>query len=207
MAVKKENLIDRIRIFSLSFLFSFTSFAALKIDSPTPDFTLTSIEGKQVKLSDYKGKIVVLEWFNPGCPFSRKHYKSGNMQSLQSEYTNKGVVWLTINSTYPKHPNFISSEKAVAFVKEEEVKCTAMLMDPDGKVGKIYGAKTTPHMFVIDQQGNLVYQGAIDDTPSPWVNPKTARNYVRMALDEILAGKPVSTPETKPYGCSIKYED
>ncbi len=175
--------------------------------SLAPDFALTSIEGKQVKLSDYKGKIVVLEWFNPGCPFVQKHYKNENMQSLQSEFTGKGVVWLTINSTHPKHPNFMTPKKATAMVKEKGMKCTEMLMDPDGKVGKIYGAKTTPHMFIVNQQEKLVYQGAIDDTPSPWADPKVAQNYVRMALDEILVRKPVSIHETKPYGCSIKYED
>jgi peroxiredoxin len=192
----------------LTFVLAISSFA-VEIGKPAPDFTLSSVDGKTVKLSDYKGKIVVLEWFNMGCPFVQKHYKNQDMQNLQKEYTDKGVVWLGINSTNPAHKskNYLTPKEAAAQVKEFKMNSTAMLQDADGKVGKAYGATSTPHMYVIDASGNLVYRGAIDDQPKASSDPKRAKNYVRAALDEILAGKPVSTAETKQYGCSIKYAE
>jgi len=181
---------------------------AVKIGEVAPDFTLTSCEGKTVKLSDYKDKIVVLEWFNMGCPFTERHYKKGHMQSLQSKYAEKEVVWLLINSTNPKHGNYRSLEKLVKEVKQHDIKCTALLVDSDGKVGRLYEAKTTPHMFVVDAKGNLAYQGAIDDDGSFLSgNPAKAKNYVCLALDELIAGKPVTKAETRPYGCGVKYSD
>jgi peroxiredoxin len=188
----------------LTFVFAF-SVMAVEVGKPVPNFTLTSVDGKTVKLSDYKGKVIILEWFNMGCPFVKKHYKNGDMQGLQGEYAGKGVVWLSINSTNPSHQDYLSAEKAVAQVKDYSIKSTAMLQDSDGKVGKLYGAKSTPHMFIIDESGNLIYQGAIDDAPAAGADPKAAKNYVRAALDEKLAGKAVTQAETKQYGCGVKY--
>lgn len=186
-------------------LFMTPTFAAVKVGAPAPDFSLQSVDGKKVNLSDYKGKIVVLEWFNPDCPFVQKHYKSNHMQELQSTYTSKGVVWLTINSTNPNHENFRDPAKALDEFKSLGMKSTSLLADPTGNVGKEFGAKSTPHMYIIDQQGNLAYVGAIDDTPSPNSDPAKAKNYVQQALDELLSGKPVSISQTKQYGCGIKY--
>jgi peroxiredoxin len=184
-----------------------TSFAEVKNGDAAPDFSLTSVDGKKVSLSDYKGKVVVLEWFNLGCPFVQKHYNNKDMQGLQSEYTGKGVVWLSINSTNPNHKDYLTPEKAAAQVKQKGIASTAMLQDADGKVGQLYGAKSTPHMFVINAEGKLVYQGAIDDNPSPKADPKAAKNFVRSALDEVLAGKAVTQAQTKQYGCGVKYAD
>lgn len=196
-------------ILSVAFIFLVSlnpaSAAALKVGTPAPDFTLPSVDGKSVKLGDYKGKTVVLEWFNLGCPFSKKHYDAKNMQALQEESAAKGVIWLSINSTNPKHANHLPPEKARAQAAEQGFKSAAVLLDDDGRVGSAYGAKTTPHMFIINADGNIAYQGAIDDDPGLKADPRQAANYVRKALDELLAGKPVSQPETKQYGCSIKY--
>lgn len=193
-------------LFGLLIALQIPGFAEVKTGEEAPDFTLKSIEGKDVSLSDYKGKIVVLEWFNSECPFVKKHYKNGDMQALQSKYAAKGVVWLTINSTNPEHANFFTDEQTKDLVKKQKIRSTTMLPDPDGDVGKDYGAKSTPHMFIVDAKGNVVYQGAIDDRPAADSNPKKATNYVRKALDELLAGKPVSTAETKQYGCGVKYK-
>ncbi len=195
-------------LFSLLICLSFASpLRALDIGATAPDFSLLSCDGKTVKLSDYKGRIVVLEWFNLGCPFVVKHYKGGDMQALQKEYTQRDVIWLTINSTHPNHQNFLTPTQAAAQCREQNISSTAMLADPDGKVGKSYGAKSTPHMFIIGADGKLAYQGAIDDTAFPMGDPKKADNYVKKALNELLLGKPVSNPQTKQYGCSIKYAD
>jgi peroxiredoxin len=184
-----------------------TSFAEVKNGDVAPDFSLTTVDGKKVSLSDYKGKVVVLEWFNLGCPFVQKHYDGNAMQGLQSESTGKGVVWLSINSTNPNHKDYLTPVKAAEQVKQKGINATAMLQDTDGKVGRLYGAKSTPHMFVINTDGKLVYQGAIDDNPSPKADPKASKNYVRAALEEILAGKAVSQAQTKQYGCGVKYAD
>jgi hypothetical protein len=176
------------------------------VGQPAPDFSLTDTMGHAQTLSGHKGKFVVIEWSNYDCPFVKKHYGSGNMQRVQKLYTEKGVIWLTINSSAPGKQGNYPPEKWNEMIKEKGSAATAVLLDPDGKVGKMFGAKTTPHLFVINPEGVLIYQGAIDDKPS--FDPKTiegARNYVEMALDAAMAGKPVETPETQSYGCSIKY--
>ena len=181
---------------------------AVTVGQSAPDFSLTDVNGKAVKLSEFKGKAVVLEWTNPGCPFVQKHYTSNNMQSLQRDETAKGVVWLAINSTNPKHEDFLAPAKLGAKMSGEwKAAPTYLLMDETGKVGQAYTAKTTPHMYVIDPTGKLVYAGGIDDKRS--ANPadiKGAKNFVRAALDETLAGKPVTVATAQPYGCSVKYQ-
>jgi len=182
--------------------------AAVAPGQAAPEFSLVDINGKVQKLSDYRGKYVVLEWFNSECPFVQKHYESGNMQGLQTRYTQKGVVWLGINSTSPKHSNYRDPARSQAILKEWKSAPTAFVLDPDGKVGKQYGARTTPHMYVIDPKGTLVYVGGIDDRPSTSQRDiATARNLVAAALDESLSGKPVGTPSAMPYGCSVKYDN
>src|SRR5438309_4943043 len=177
------------------------------VGSAAPDFSLSDANGKTQSLSQYKGKYVVLEWFNPECPFVKKHYGSDNMQKLQSEYTGKGVVWLSIDSNAPGSEGNITAEQAKKIMESWKTKQTALLLDPDSKVAKLYGAKNTPNMVVISPEGKIVYEGAIDSKASP--NPAdipSSTNYVKAALDESLAGKPVSNPTTKPYGCSVKYK-
>ena len=176
------------------------------IGQPAPSFTLEGGDGKQHSLADYKGKLIVLEWTNPQCPFVHKFYDSGAMQNLQKEETAKDVVWLRINSSAPGHEGAQTASDLASYVSSNHVAATASLLDPDGKVGHLYGARTTPHMFVIDTAGKLVYAGGIDDKPSPDpADIPKAKNYVTTALDEIRAGKPVSTPTARPYGCSVKY--
>jgi peroxiredoxin len=165
-------------------------------------FTLPNQEGKEVKLSDFKGKIVVLEWMNYDCPFVKAEYKAGVMKQTAEKYAKQGVVWLAINST-----NYANAKGDEAFIKEHQLSYP-VLLDKDGKVGKLYGAKTTPNMFIIDTQGKIVYRGAIDNAPLGKKPEKEAYiNYVEKALDELLAGKAISTPQTKPYGCSVKYAE
>lgn len=180
--------------------------AAVKTGDEAPNFTLTSIGGKKVSLSDFKGKTVVLEWFNDGCPFVQKQYKKGNMQALQAESVERGVVWLTINSTHKEHQDYKTAVQMQKLVEVLGIRSTAVLDDSPGTVGQLYGAKTTPHMFVIDEEGKLIYQGAIDDNPDVFGNPSEDKNYVRLALDEHLKHQPLTIAETKPYGCSVKYE-
>lgn len=176
------------------------------VGAPAPDFQLKDATGKVVKLADFKGKHVVLEWTNPGCPFVVKHYGSQNMQSLQKEYTAKDVVWLSINSTAKGHYDYLEPTALTAKYKEWGSAQTAMLMDEAGTVGKAYAARTTPHMYVIAPDGKLVYAGGIDDKRSADpADVKTAKNFVRAALSESMAGKPVSTATATPYGCSVKY--
>jgi peroxiredoxin len=177
------------------------------VGSAAPDFSLTDAGGKTHSLSQYKGKTVVLEWFNPECPFVKKHYGSGNMQKLQEEYTSKGIVWLTIDSNAPGTEGNLSSEQAEKITTAWKTHQTALLLDPEGKVGRAYGAKNTPNMVVINPEGKIAYEGAIDSkaTPNPADIPNST-NYVKAALDESLTGKPVSNPATKPYGCSVKYK-
>lgn len=179
----------------------------VEIGKPAPDFTGTDTQGKSHKLSDFKGKTVVLEWTNPGCPFVLKHYDSSNMQKLQKEYTDKGVIWLSIVSSAQGEQGNQTPEESNAYMTKEGSTPTARLLDPSGEIGQLYEAKTTPHMFVINPEGILAYKGAIDDNDS--TNPEDAagaKNYVRAAVDSILAGKPVETTQTKPYGCSVKYK-
>ena len=181
--------------------------AAAAPGQAAPEFSLVDINGKMQKLSDYRGKYVVLEWFNSECPFVQKHYESGNMQSLQARYAQKGVVWLGVNSTSPRHSNFRDPVRSQAILKDWKSAPTAFVLDPDGKVGKQYGARTTPHMYVIDPKGMLVYVGGIDDKPSTSQRDiPTAKNLVAAALDDSLGGKPVGTPSAMPYGCSVKYD-
>ena len=193
-------------------LASLTTTTLLALDSPpvggaAPDFSLTDAKGKTHSLSQYKGKYVVLEWFNPECPFVKKHYGSGNMQKLQEEYTGKGIVWLTIDSNAPGTEGNLSPEQAEKITTAWKTHQTALLLDPEGKAGRAYGAKNTPNMVIITPEGKIAYEGAIDSkaTPNPADIP-TSTNYVKAALDESLTGKPVSNPKTKPYGCSVKYK-
>jgi peroxiredoxin len=183
-----------------------TALAAAKVGEAAPDFSTQTGAGKQVKLSDYKGKYVVLEWTNEGCPFVKKHYSGGNMQSLQKEFTAKDVAWLTVFSSRAGAQGHVDAAGAQKFEADHKTASTALLLDESGSVGRLYDAKTTPNMYVIDPAGKLIYAGAIDDTPSADAAdiPKS-KNYVQLALNEALSGKPVSTPVTKPYGCSIKY--
>ena len=179
---------------------------AATVGQSAPDFTLQDVKGRTVKLSDYRGRHVVLEWNNPGCPFVVKHYRSGNMQALQKEAAAKNVVWLAINSTETGHGDYLSPSQLGRWMNEQQAAPGATLMDEDGKVGQAYGARTTPHMYIVDPQGKLIYAGGIDSIPSARIEDiKTATNYVRTGLAEALAGKPVSQASTRPYGCSIKY--
>ncbi len=180
---------------------------AVEIGKPAPDFTATDINGKTVKLSDYKGKIVVLESYNSDCPFCNNHYKTGAMQKLQSDLAAKGVVWLLVNSVNPKNFSHRTPEQARKEMAAEKMDVTAWIDDSSGAVGHLYDMKTTPHMFVIDKNGTLVYDGAIDNQPDPFHDPSKAQNYVSAAIDALLAGKPVAVTETKPYGCGVKYAD
>lgn len=181
--------------------------ASLRPGAHAPQFTLQGDQGKPVSLADFKGKLVVLEWFNEGCPFVVKHYESGNMQGLQKKYTDLGVVWLSIASSAKGKQGYLAdADEAAKSKKEHKAHMSALLLDPKGEVGKAYGAKTTPNMVVIGKDGKVAYLGAIDDKPS--TDPEDipgARNHVAAALDELLAGKPVSLKKTKSYGCSVKY--
>ncbi len=168
------------------------------VQKPAPDFMLMDQKGNAVKLSDFKGKVVVLEWTNTDCPFVQRHYRVGTMATLAKAYAPRGVVWLAINSSY-----FMNQEKNAAWVEKHQI-AYPVLDDHEGKVGKAYGAKSTPDMFVIDASGNIVYQGAIDNDANGEMKEGVV-NYVAQALNEVLAGKPVSIPETKSYGCSVKY--
>jgi len=194
---------------SIAFLFvvCLTSVAIPRLSyaDKAPDFSLTSADGTNVSLSDFKGKVVVLEWFNAGCPFVEKHYKNGDMQKLQKEYTGRGVIWLTVNSTREDHQDYLDPTKAKDYIARRQVSSTHLLLDPKGGVGRSYGAKTTPDMFIVNKEGDLVYQGAIDDDAGVFADPSKANNYVSKALEEILDGKPVTTSTTKSYGCSVKY--
>jgi peroxiredoxin len=190
---------------ALSALFSAAALATAVPGQPAPAFTVTDLAGKPVKLEDYKGKTVVLEWTNFGCPFVMKHYSSGNMQALQKKYAND-VVWLAVNSTNKSHTDWSDPGPLSAQLKQLGAQPARYLVDEPGAMGQAYGAKTTPHMYIIDPSGKVVYNGAIDDKRS--TNPadvKTSKNYVVAALDELKAGKPVSTASTAPYGCTIKY--
>jgi peroxiredoxin len=180
---------------------------ASAVGQPAPDFHLTGTDGKLVRLSDFRGKHVVLEWNNPGCPFVRKHYNAGNMQSLQKEATARGVVWLAINSTETGSGDYLQPAQLAAWMAHQKAAPTATLMDEDGGVGKSYGARVTPHTYIVGPQGTLLYAGGIDSIPSARPEDiQLATNYVRLSLAEALAGKPISAPVTKPYGCAIKYK-
>ena len=177
------------------------------VGSAAPDFSLKDTKGQTHSLSQHKGKYVVLEWFNPECPFVKKHYGSDNMQKLQKEFTGKGVVWLTIDSSAEGKEGYVTAEQAEKIMSQWKTGMTALLLDPEGTAGKAYAAKNTPQMVIINPEGKIVYQGAIDSkaTPNPADIPSST-NYVKSALDESLSGKPISNTQTKPYGCSIKYK-
>jgi peroxiredoxin len=188
------------------FLISVPAWAAPELQKPAPDFSVEGSDGKTHKLSDYKGKYVVLEWWNKDCPYVRKHYESGNMQSLQKEYTGKNVVWFTVLSSAPGKQGHVSAADANKLMTEAKASPTTVLLDPKGVVGRAYEAKTTPHMFVIDPKGTLVYMGGIDDKRgTDKAEIKTATPFVRLALDQSMAGQPVKTSSSAPYGCSVKY--
>lgn len=179
---------------------------AVQPGSPAPDFTAQDSHGQSHALAQYKGKYVVLEWHNRECPFTQKHYSSGNMQSLQREWTAKGVMWFTVISSAPGQQGFMTAEQENAYLEKVNATPTAVLLDFTGQLGHLYGAKNTPHMFVINPEGVLIYNGAIDDRPTNDPNDiASAHNYVSAALQESMAGKAVSTPATRPYGCSVKY--
>jgi hypothetical protein len=181
--------------------------ATAMVGQAAPDFTLKDASGKTVKLSDFKGKHVVLEWTNPGCPFVRKHYNSGNMPGTQKEAMGKGVVWLAINSTETASSDYLEPAKLVAWMKERQSTPSATLMDESGATGKAYGARTTPHMYIVNPQGQLIYAGGIDSIPSSRADDiAKATNYVKVGLNEALAGKPLTAATTQPYGCTIKYK-
>ena len=180
---------------------------ALRPGEMAPAFRGTDSKGKTETLAQYRGKYVVLEWANQGCPYEKKHYESGNMESLQKRWTAKGVVWLSVISSAPGEQGYVSPAEENEYLAKMKAAPTAAILDPSGEVGRLYAAKTTPHMFVIDPQGKLVYEGAIDDQPTPDpASLKTVQhNYLNEALEAAMAGKAVATPVTKSYGCSVKY--
>jgi peroxiredoxin len=182
--------------------------AQIRVGDPAPAFTATDSHGQTQSLNQYRGKYVVLEWHNQGCPYTRKHYVSGNMQNLQKEWTAKGVVWFTVISSAPGAQGYVTPPQENAYLAQMHAAPTAALLDPDGKVGRLYNARTTPQMFVIDPQGKVIYGGAIDDKPTPDPDDiRGADNYVTDALTAAMAGKPIATSYTRSYGCSIKYRD
>ena len=190
-----------------TFLMGSNAVAAPTVGQRAPDFVAIDTAGKQHRLSDFAGKFVVLEWTNPGCPFVRKHYGSGNMPATQKAATDKGVIWLSVNSTERAAGDYLKPAALEAWMKEQSGAPTAVLMDEDGVLGRAYAARTTPHLYIIDPKGVLVYAGGIDSIASSRVEDiKTATNYVNQALGEAFGGKPISAAATKPYGCSIKYK-
>ena len=190
-----------------TFLMGTNAAAAPAVGQQAPDFIAVDTSGAKHKLSDFAGKFVVLEWTNPGCPFVRKHYGSGNMPATQKAATDKGVVWLAINSTERAATDYLKPDALDAWMKSQKAAPTAVLMDEDGLIGQVYGARTTPHIFIIDPKGTLVYAGGIDSIASARVDDiKTATNYVNQALGEAFGGRPISAATTRPYGCSIKYK-
>ena len=182
--------------------------AAAKVGDAAPEFTATASNGKIVRLADYRGKYVVLEWHNNGCPYVGNHYNSGNMQRLQKHWTSQGVVWFTILSSAPGKQGYVTASEENDYLTKEQAAPTAALLDPAGDIGHLYDAKTSPQMVVINPQGVVIYSGAIDDKPTTDLQDvQGATNYVSLALEESMAGKPVKNPATRPYGCSVKYRD
>ncbi|HXX26865.1 MAG TPA: redoxin domain-containing protein [Terriglobales bacterium] len=181
---------------------------AAKVGDPAPDFTASASNGETVRLSDYRGKYVVLEWHNNGCPYVGKHYKSGNMQRLQEEWTSKGVIWFTVVSSAPGKQGYVTASEENEYLAKMHAAPTAALLDPSGEIGHLYDAKTSPQMVVINPAGVMIYSGAIDDKPTTDLEDvANATNYVSLALAQAMAGKQVQTPSTRPYGCSVKYAD
>lgn len=185
-----------------------TAGMAAAVGQKAPDFALETTSGKSVRLSDFKGKYVVLEWTNPGCPFVRKHYESGNMPATQKAATAQGLVWLAVNSTAKDNADYLEPAKLSQWIADHKGAPSAVLMDAEGSAGKAYGARTTPHMFIVDPQGTLVYAGGIDSIPSARREDiDKATNYMKTALADITANRPIAQANTKPYGCSVKYRD
>jgi peroxiredoxin len=179
---------------------------AAKVGQAAPDFTATASNGKTFRLDDYRGKYVVLEWHNNGCPYVGKHYRSGNMQRLQKQWTAQGVVWFTIISSAPGKQGYVTPSEENEYLAKMQAAPTAALIDPTGEIGHLYDAKTSPQMVVISPQGVVIYDGAIDDKPTTDLSDiARATNYVSLALEQAMAGKQVETPATRPYGCSVKY--
>jgi hypothetical protein len=205
--MKRRNLMACVATVATTFLIAAPAYSAAVVGQKAPEFTAKDATGKTVNLADFKGKTVVLEWVNPGCPYVRKHYGAGNMQSTQKDAADKGVVWLAINSTDTQHPDYLAPAALQSWMTEQKAAATHTVMDESGKIGQQYAARTTPHMYIINAQGNLIYAGGIDSIAS--ANPadiKTATNYVKQSLGEVAAGKPISSANTKPYGCSVKYK-
>jgi AhpC/TSA family protein len=182
--------------------------SAAKVGEAAPEFTGTASNGKTLHLSDYRGKFVVLEWHNNGCPFVGKQYNSGNMQRLQKQWTGQGVAWFTILSSAPGRQGYVTAMEENDYLEKMQAAPTAALLDPSGVIGHLYDAKTSPQMIVISPQGIVIYDGAIDNKPTTNLHDVPgAINYVNLALEQAMAGKPVETPATRPYGCSVKYGD
>jgi len=195
-------------LFTMEHAVAVAPIAAAKVGQAAPAFHAADIAGKTVGLADYAGKMIVLEWTNDGCPFVGKHYDSGNMQALQQRYTATGVVWLTIASSAPGEQGYVTPTEAKADLARWRAAPSDFLLDPNGVVGRLYDARATPHMVVIDRAGHIAYMGAIDDKPSTrQADVKTAHNYVAAALDALTAGQPVAIASTRAYGCSIKYKE
>ncbi|HZL12869.1 MAG TPA: redoxin domain-containing protein [Verrucomicrobiae bacterium] len=192
-------------------LFTALTFAtvafAVEVGKPAPDFTGTDINGKTIHLSDYKGKIVVIESYNSDCPYDANHYKTGAMQETQKDLAAKGIVWLIVDSVNKKNFSYRTPEQARKEFADQKMTATAWIDDNAGTIGHLYEMLSTPHMFVIAADDTLVYDGAIDNRPEPSGDPRTAKNYVRAAVADLIAGKPVQVSQTKPYGCAIKYAD
>ena len=201
----KKQLLHSI-VFIMAMMIALPAVWGAKVGEAAPDFTATDSNGNVHKLSEYRGKFVVLEWTNRGCPYTQKHYNSGNMQRLQKEWTAKGVIWLTVASSAPGRQGYVTAAEENAYLKQVNAAPTAVLLDPTGALGHLYDAKTTPHIFIINPQGTLIYNGAIDDRPTTDVSDiNGAKNYVTAALNEATSGKPVSVATSRPYGCSVKY--
>lgn len=197
-----------VAVLSLALAAPLSSLAAAKVNEGAPTFEVKDAQGKAHRLADYKGKWVVLEWYNKDCPYVKKHYGSGNMQKLQGEFTGKGVQWLTVISSAKGTQGYLEPKEALQVATEAKAASTAILLDEKGVMGRAYGAKTTPHMFVINPEGKVVYAGAIDDndSASPEVIAKS-KNYVASALAAGLEGKPIEVSSTRPYGCGVKYKN
>ncbi len=205
--MRRNSTLRMTMVACLAMLLSFGLTAAenATVGAAAPDFTLTDLNGKTHMLSDYKGKVVVLEWTNPNCPFVVRHYEDNLMTALQKKYGEKNVVWFAINSTHREHRDFESAESLTKIFDGWNAAYTAQLVDADGKVGKMYNAQTTPHMYIVDAEGILLYNGGIDDDPRGSKKFDERSNYVLDALETILNGKSISTSTTRPYGCSVKY--